>query len=341
VTLAATTHRRKVLVPCATLLIGLALGFLAHAALVRQTKTHLFVERREGGSRYTNPLLDCDIGSDVLSNQELRPFRRKLEAALASRVDKASGTRTSVYFRELNDGLWFSIGETERFVPASLRKLPLMLALLKEAEQGRQGNLLDREVVLALSQDYNANQNVTPSQAVVIGSRYTVRELIRRMIVYSDNNAFAALTRVVDAAELDKVYAKLSMLDPQATREDDFLTVETYASFFRVLYNASYVDKGLSEWALDVLARTEYAAGLVAGVPAGIVVAHKFGEKSDLGAGTVQLHDCGIVYYPEHPYLLCIMSQGRRFEPLDDVIREVSRLTFGEIDAQHSSRTAP
>jgi len=28
----------------------------------------------------------------------------------------------------------------------------------------------------------------------------------------------------------------------------------------------------------------------------------------------VQLHDCGIVYYPETPYLLCVMTKGWNFE---------------------------
>jgi beta-lactamase class A len=209
-----------------------------------------------------------------------------------------------------------------------------MMALLKQSEQGPDRALLDREVTLALSQDYNATQGFRPTRPVVAGQRYTIRELMVRMIVSSDNNAFVALTQVVDPAALDAVYAKLSMLDPRASGPDDFLTVETYASFFRVLYNASYLDRGRSEWALELLARSEFTSGLNAGVPRGVAVAHKFGEKSESG-GMVQLHDCGIVYYPGHPYLLCVMSRGRRLDQLAEVIGQVSRLTFDLVDAQH------
>jgi beta-lactamase class A len=246
----------------------------------------------------------------------------------------------SVYFRELNDGIWFAIGDTEQFVPASLRKLPLMIALLKMAEGPRGQGLLDAQVAFELSRDYNADQNVKPAEPMVPGARYTVAELIRRMITASDNNAFTLLTRVVDPAELDRVYSLLRMQNPRAASDDAFLSVQTYASFFRILFNATYLSREASEWALDLLARSEFRAGLVGGVPPGVVVAHKFGEKSDETAGVYQLHDCGIVYYPENPYLLCVMSRGPSFASLDEVIRGVSRIVYAEVAAQVGAAAA-
>ena len=85
---------------------------------------------------------------------------------------------------------------------------------------------------------------------------------------------------------------------------------------------------------MEILSKSEFSTGLVAGVPAGIKIAHKFGEKSDAADGTVQLHDCGIVYYPNHPYLLYVMSKGLNFESLSDDIAGVSRIIYSEIDAQ-------
>ena len=84
---------------------------------------------------------------------------------------------------------------------------------------------------------------------------------------------------------------------------------------------------------MNILAQSEFKAGLVSGVPATIEVAHKFGEHSE--EGMVQLHDCGIVYYPRHPYLLCIMSKGPNFEFLDDAIVGVSKIVYGAVDEQH------
>jgi len=210
-----------------------------------------------------------------------------------------------------------------------------MIALLKQAEY--EAGLLDRLVKFDLANDYNLNQNIKPSKTLVVGNTYTVRDLIYRMIVYSDNNAFTFLTKLVDRAQFEKVYSSLRVQNPRALKDDDYLSVQTYESFFRVLYNASYLSREASDWALEIMSKSEFRTGLVAGVPSNVTVSHKFGEKSDAKDGTVQLHDCGIIYYPQHPYLLCVMSQGPNFEFLDDVIAGISRISFTTVDSQHSS----
>lgn len=317
------------------LLTGFAAGLLTGRVRGRAPPDRqAYVVRREGSFQLVNPLLECDLADEVLRNQELLPFKEKLAAYVRGRVQAGWAASVGVYFRELNDGIWFGVGDTERFVPASLRKLPMMIAVLKMAERPGASGLLDRQVPFDLGRDYNLDQNVQPSSPLEPGRAYTVRELVERMITRSDNNAFMLLGRVVDQAELDRVYAVLRMQRPGAKDDDAFLSVQTYASFFRILYNATYLSKEASEWALGTLARTEFRAGLVGGVPPGVAVAHKFGEKSDPAAGGVQLHDCGIVYYPNNPYLLCVMSRGPDFRSLDDVIGGVSRLVWAEVSGQ-------
>lgn len=330
-------HLRRFLTLLSVLILGIVIGFIAHYAMLKlNKKTAGYIERHEGQTKHINPLLACDIAEDVLSDEELVPFKDQIETYLNTGLDKRMAPRVSVYYRELNDGHWFSIGDTEKFTPASLRKVPLMLALLKQGE--KEHGLLDRLVKYDLANDYNLNQNIKPSQTLVSGKRYTVRDLIYRMIVYSDNNSFTFLTKIVDPAQLDRVYMNLRIQNPRALKDDDFLSVQTYGSFFRVLFNASFLSREASEWALDILSKSEFRTGLVAGVPPTVAVAHKFGEKSDASNGTVQLHDCGIVYYPKHPYLLCVMSQGPDFRLLDDVIAEISRITFSAVDAQSRNK---
>lgn len=330
------TNTRNVLICIVVFVLGGFAGFVSRETVLKINKKRDiagYVERREGQQNYINPLLACDVADDVINNPELIPFKQKLERFLTAQMDKHWASKVGVYFRELNDGYWFTIGDTEKFIPASMRKVPLMIALLKQAENDH--GLLEQPVKFDLTNDYNLNQNIRPSQALVFGNMYTVKDLIYRMIVYSDNNAFTYLTKVVDPIQLDKVYSNLRLQNPRVATDDGFQSVQTYESFFRILYNASYVSRPSSQWALDVLSKSEFRTGLVAGVPAGIKVAHKFGEKSDASEGTVQLHDCGIVYYPKHPYLLCVMSKGTDFQLLDDVIANVSRITFSEVDHQH------
>ncbi|MHB8709527.1 MAG: serine hydrolase, partial [Desulfuromonadales bacterium] len=73
--------------------------------------------------------------------------------------------------------------------------------------------------------------------------------------------------------------------------------------------------------------------GLTAGLPKSIEVAHKFGERGDL-AGAMQLHDCGVIYHPDTPYLLCVMTRGDQHNQMTAAIAETSRMVYDEVTTQ-------
>jgi hypothetical protein len=87
----------------------------------------------------------------------------------------------------------------------------------------------------------------------------------------------------------------------------------------------------MSEKALDLLTTTDFGEGIVADLPSGTVVAHKFGERGYAGSTVRQLHDCGIVYHDHSPYLLCVMTRGHNFEHQAEVISGVSRIVSDAI----------
>ncbi len=327
---------RKIAWPLLLILVGGVAGFIVRGLLDARGNGSRELEKREGGFDFINPLLECDTAEDVWKNRELQPFKKTVEEFINKRLDKTWADSVTVYFRELNDGIWFSIGETEHFTPASLRKVPMMIALLKQAEHT--SGFLEKKILFPGKRDYTAAQNIQPSSALQPGQSYAIGELISRMIAYSDNNAFTLLAGIVDEKELEKVYQALNVRPPGKEHgSEDFQSVYTYASFFRVLYNATYLSREMSEKALDALSRTDFRSGLVKGVPQTVAVAHKFGENSDEATQNKQLHDCGIVYYSEHPYLLCVMSKGKSFEYLDDTIAAVSQIVYEQVDMQHRS----
>ncbi len=89
----------------------------------------------------------------------------------------------------------------------------------------------------------------------------------------------------------------------------------------------------MSSRALELLTKTAFNDGLRAGVPENIEVAHKFGERI-LPNNIQQLHDCGIVYIPNKPYLLCIMTRGKDMHTLQGVIEEISSSVYAEVNPQ-------
>lgn len=290
---------------------------------------------RQGGYSFINPLLECEIADDVL-NEELRPFKYKVKDLVNERINSKKVEHISVYFRDLNNGPWFGINEKEEFSPASMLKVPIMIAYFKMAESSP--DILKRTIRYQNSDDQNKAENIKSTKAIESGKSYTIEELIHMMIVYSDNNAKDLLINDLDMNVLAKTYSDLGVNMPTIDKLEDFMSVKSYASFFRILFNASYLSKELSEKALSYLTVVEFNQGLLAGVPPFVPVAHKFGERAFDNSRVKQLHDCGIVYYPGHPYLLCIMSRGNDFGQLRDAIRDISGLVFNEVDRQYQKK---
>ena len=90
----------------------------------------------------------------------------------------------------------------------------------------------------------------------------------------------------------------------------------------------------MSEKAIALIADADYNKGIEAGVPVDIEVAHKFGEREFETGGLKQFHDCGIVYYPNNPYLLCVMTRGWAIDKLQDTISTISKMVYEEFNSR-------
>lgn len=284
---------------------------------------------RQGGYAFINPLLECDLGEEALSKRIIS-FRDTIEREIERHKQSSEIDDMSVYFRDMNSGTSFGVNSREGFSPASLLKLPVLMAYYKEAE--RDPAVLAKRLTYSEAQDRNLDENIRPDNPVKIGDEATIGEFLKRMIIQSDNNAMAVLVQNMPLSLQDQVYNDLGITVPGVRGTEDYMSVSEYASFFRILYNASYLSKEYSEKALRLLSEVDFADGIRAGVPEGVTVANKFGERA---IGNVkQLHDCGIVYYNDRPYLICIMSRGNDFQKLAASIEDVSRVVYQEVDRQ-------
>lgn len=310
------------------LVLFFVLGFLLNALL--HTKNHQKYKNTEERIydkklQFINPLLECNEEQAV----ELRSFKLSTEKTIGELTKSGSIIEASVYFRQMNDGLWFDVNGDKDFSPASLLKMPLMLAYLKQAE-------IDPKILndsLTFTNEFNLyeKQNFKPSNTLELQKSYSVKDLIGRMIIYSDNSAQALLMKN-SGFFWQKPYSDLGITLPGTETEENFMSVIEYARFFRILYNASYLNKYYSNLALGILAESKFNEGLTPGIPRDIAVAHKFGEREV--NGIKQLHDCGIIYHPDTPYLLCIMTRGNNFDSLKESIQRISKEIYEEIDSQ-------
>lgn len=283
--------------------------------------------------RFVHPLL----GYELPQRGNFEPYRT-MRLAVQSTIARATAAhrveRVSLYYRDLDFGSWFGIDEQQAFSPASLAKVPLMIAYYKMAEA--QSEILKQRVQFTMKHFDAPEQNIVPTDPLVIGRTYRVEELLRAMIIQSDNEAAFLLQGAAASDVLAGVYSDLNIDPPNFQDPNATIAPETYARFFRFLYNGTYLSPEYSERALELLTASAFHRGLGAGVPNGIALANKFGERyrADAVSGTAaaQLHDCGIIYHPERPYLLCVMTSGWSFDDLTQTIAEISRVAYQEVD---------
>ncbi len=308
------------------LVVGAIGGWILGQIYAPRTRGTLL---REGQGQFTNRLLACEI-ADQKEFAEFYPLEKKIEASVISHIREGSASTISVYFRALNSGRWVAVNENELFEPASLLKVPILIAYYQLVDS--QPEILKKQLVFTGSEKNEFRANISPSETLVVGKSYSIEELLRKMVEYSDNDARTLLVKNMDPAALYEVFTDLGIsLSKDAHTQDIVMSAKTYGSFFRILYSVTYLSKNMSERALKLLSNTKFTGGLVAGVPKNITVSHKFGERIEDNTKH-ELHDCGIIYYPAHPYLLCIMTRGSDFKKLESTIADISRLVYKEAE---------
>ena len=288
---------------------------------------------------YQNPEPGAFSLSLPTANSEVSdtgPLKFQLQQLIQIKLKAHEAEHVSIYFRDLSNGSGFGIGEDYKFTPASLMKVPVMIAHFKLAEDNPEH--LNRKILFTGGPDHTGVQGFKPSQSIQRGQTYSIDELIHRMISFSDNNALALLLRNIDEKSLFKVLDDLHV-DYAPTADGGFVTLKNYANFFQSLYNASYLGKEMSDHALDFLAQEEFKQGISAGVPQGTTVAAKFGEWA-IGPHSEKrtLQQVGIVYFAGHPYLLGVETEGPQIDKLSSVIREISHEVYAQISANSDRR---
>ncbi len=272
--------------------------------------------------RFISPLLAVGDAEEL---HDFAALEREVGDRIRDTTAAGQASTISVYFRDLNSSRWMGVNADERFAPASLYKVATMIAYLKTAET--RPEILTTSVIYDPANSPSRPEDDATVSTIVPGKPYTVTQLITHMIVASDNDAAALLIHGLNRNLMAEVFGNLGLALPADGDLGDTMSAKSYSLFFRILYNASYLGRSTSEQALELLSQTTFRDGLEAGVPAGVTVSHKFGHRV-LPNGE-ELHDCGIIYAPQKPYLLCIMTRGDTIAGLTQSIRDISRLIYG------------
>lgn len=276
--------------------------------------------KRLQGLSYIKPLMFVD---EECPTEDLAPLQLTLSKIIDKYKQNDNLTTASVYLKDFSTNKWTAVNETEKFEPGSLFKVPILIACLKMEE--KTPGFLNKEILY--DKTFNLGKVVAyENKSIKFGLKYTIKELLKYMISYSDNYATALIETVINGPIVIKMFTDFGLDAPNFAAPQYFFTSVGYSYFMRSIYNASYLTISNSEYAAEVLSTCEFKEGIVKGLPANVKIIHKFGESGN--QTEKQLHESAVIYLKNKPYLLTIMTKGRDPEQLPKLIQEISQTVY-------------
>jgi beta-lactamase class A len=250
-----------------------------------------------------------DNDKDDLPNYDV--LRTQLEDYIGTRPGKVS-----VYVKDFATGETLNLNSDQVYVAASTIKLPLVLYIYELAAQGK----INLDAKLTYTPEYYA-QGTGILQGEPFGGQYTIRELSRLSMEYSDNVAWKML---LDFMGQDKLTAYEKSLGAKATGGDNGLyitTPEDMGIYLERLLNFSEEKPEYGNEVLHYMANSIFSEGIPQDLPDDIVVAHKMGALND------NFHDVGIVF-GNRPYIIAIFTDEAWEEVSLQTLADVSRIVY-------------
>jgi beta-lactamase class A len=265
-----------------------------------------------------------------------------LRDMITTRITRDSGAVVGVAYRDLQTGERLEIAADSSFHAASTMKIPVMIEVLRRAQQGAfsldQGILLInqfRSIADGSPFSLDAKEDGDTTLYKRIGERVAVRELLQLMIVRSSNFATNQLIELVGAKNVTAGAIGLGAIHTRVLRgvEDqkafdagmiNTITAGDLATLLVAIENGQVLSPQSSALMRDILLAQEFNEKIPAGLPPGTRVAHKTGEI------TAVSHDAAIVYPTgRKPYVLVVLTRGLRDgKQSAALIADISRFVY-------------
>jgi len=226
-----------------------------------------------------------------------------------------------LYFEYLPSGISIGINEKTPFVAASLLKVPIIMGAYKYIEAGK----MQEDTVLTIQE-----KHLDPSFGELwkkgIGAKISVSDAIKITLQQSDNTSNAVLFDNIPATTLDEVTNYLDIPN-EVEGNTPVVSAKNYSSILRSLYLSTYLSPEHSNKLLKQLTDTPFTDKIRAGVPNDVIVAHKIGVHESTNSEKSIFTDCGIVFVPKRPYILCAMMRDTE-ENTRIHMSELSRIIY-------------
>ena len=219
-----------------------------------------------------------------------------IREALGADVD-----RYGVVVRNLNTASEAAVNPDKVFYAASLFKLPV----LYEAYRQRQLEILDFDLTVTLTEaDVEYDLDTLELHGWQVGKAVTLGEMVRAMIVTSDNTSANIISDIVGRHNIDRDMAAIGLSSTAVNDISLPTTAADMALLLEMMAREQAVDASASREMVSLLAQQYVRDRLPALLPPDTIVANKTGNWVSA------THDVGIVYSPEATYVIAVLSEA-------------------------------
>lgn len=213
-----------------------------------------------------------------------------------------------LYVKDLRRGFEYAYNADQPFPSASLIKIPIMAATFLGVQEGRVS--LQQRIRMAWQDKRGGSGQLRRFRP---GRSFTVEELLRRMMVDSDNTAAQMLVSYLGFEYLNRAFERfglretrihpegLTLIDGKV-RNENYTTPREMAFFLERIYRRELVSQEASDNMIGIMKSVRFRDRLARYLPREWEFAHKTGLLRQA------CHDVGIVFSPEGEFLVCVLT---------------------------------
>jgi beta-lactamase class A len=287
------------------------------------------------------PANACPQSSASASNGDtakIQSLRTKLEATIND-VDSHLDGVLGVAIEDLSSGQKFFLRADSVFPQASSIKIAVLAELYHQAQQsaeGQTGKVRLTDLYTMQSSDLVADSDIMGGLTPGV-TRITNRDLATMMVAVSDNSATNVLidhlgmdnvNALLDSLGLPNTRLRRKMMDIKAAAEgrENISTPQEMMTLLEKIYQGKVLNKEMTADFFKVLS-THKDSWIPRDLPDGLQIANKPGELEGVR------NDSGIVFVPNRPYIICVMTTYlSRERDGEEAIAKISSATYSLFD---------
>lgn len=248
------------------------------------------------------------------------------------RYTELIGAQSAFVIRNFNTGETVAHNETLVAPSASLIKIPVMIETFRQIISG----LLDPDLRLSVAPDEIVAFSVL--EFLDSNNTYSLLDLIKLMIIYSDNTAANILIDFLGMGNVNNCIQGLGLKDTKLQRKmmdaasrkqgkENLTTAGEMAELMIRLYRGEIIDNSYSGQMLDIMKGQADECMMRVDLPDEITIARKSGELENLN------HEMAIVYGNQCNYLyVFFVWDAQSNNEARQVLQRTSKIVFDYFD---------